>query len=176
MILYRNQLLKDLKLSTVFLDTNVFSVVTRSKDLSQFIELLKNTGCSLTTIRAVVFEISNGSDTLAIYNERVDLISSIVDSVDPMRFLSNIEEFSFIMSKLNAKNKSYTDFLLASCLYHYKASSVYLMTSDFEALPTFFENTDIITVTEKSGKIRNFGLYKFNHKNYTKAVNKILKP
>lgn len=83
----------------------------------------------------------------------------------------NITDFSVVMAKINAANKSYTDFLLASCLYQYRHVKVYLLTSDLKALPNFFTRVHIITTTEdKSGEVKNFALYRFDEDAYTKAA------
>lgn len=176
MTLYPPQLLQDLNQSTLFLDTNVFSIATRSKDFLEFLVDLKNeAGCSLTTIPSVVFEVTNGSSTLEIYNERAEFITSLVDYINPMSFLDKIADFSVVMAKINANNKSYTDFLLASCLYQYRHANVYLMTTDLRALPPFFERAQIVTTEEASGDIKNFAMYKFNEAAYTKAATNIIK-
>lgn len=175
MILYQAQLLQDLKLATLFLDTNVFSIAARSKAFSDFLENLQNeTECVYTTIPSVVFEVTNGSSTLEVYNERANLIKALVDYVNPMTFMDKITNFTVVMSKINASNKSYTDFLLSSCLYQYRHANVYLMTTDLRALPSFFERVHIVTAEENSGDIKNFALFKFNQLAYAKAANKII--
>lgn len=175
MILYPPQLLQDLNRATLFLDTNVFSAAARNEEFLNLLVDLKNEAeCALTTIPSVVFEVTNGSSTLEIYNERADFVSIIVGAVDPLHFLNTITDFSVVMAKINASNKAYTDFLLAACLYHYKHVKAFLVTKDLRALPTFFDRTHIITLDEKSGDVKNFGVYKFNEESYTKAASSIL--
>jgi hypothetical protein len=176
MTLYPSQLLQDLNQATIFLDTNVFSVATKSKDfLDLLVDLKNDASCALTTIPSVVFEVTNGSSTLEIYNERTEFISSLVDAINPMKFIDNIADFSVVMAKINANNKSYTDFLLSSCLYQYRHVKVSLLTTDLRALPPFFERAHIITTEETSGDVKNFGLYRFDEVAYTKAAANILK-
>lgn len=176
MTLYPSQLLQQLDRATIFLDTNVFSTATRSKTFVDLLVDLKNeASCALTTIPSVVFEVNNGSSTLEIYNERAEFIASLVDAINPMTFIDKISDFSVVMAKINANNKSYTDFLLAACLYQYRHAKVFLMTSDLRALPSFYERTHIVTTEETNGGIKNFALYKFNETAYVNAAANIIK-
>lgn len=176
MILYQPKLPQDLNKATLFLDTNVFSVAARSKSFLDFLIYLKSeSGCAYTTIPSVLFEVTNGSSTLEVYNERAKFLDSLVESINPVSFINRIAEFSVIMAKLNANNKSYTDFLLASCLYHYRHANVYLMTTDLKALPSFFERTHLVTAEENSGEVKNFGIYTFDEQAYVKAAAKTLR-
>lgn len=93
MILCPPQLLQDLDTSTIFLDTNVFSIAARSKDFLRLLVSLKNeANCALTTISSVVFEVTNGSSSLEIYNQRADFITGLVNAINPMKFLDNIPD------------------------------------------------------------------------------------
>lgn len=175
MILYPPQTLPTLKDSTIFLDTNVFSVGTRCEPLIEFLVALKrDSQCALTTIPSVVFEFTNGSSELKIFNERREFISAIVDSINPAKYINDIDDFSVVMAKVNAQNKSYTDFLLAASLYHYRHAKVYFLTTDLKALPSFFDREFVITVEEKSNEIRNFGLYSFNEAHYIKSAQSVI--
>lgn len=175
MILYPSQLLSDLKLATVFLDTNVFSSASRNQEFADLLVDILNSDCALATIPSVVFEVTNGSSSLKIYNERADFIKSIASVINPLSFMGDIADFSVTMAKLNANNKSYTDFLLAACLYHYSHTPVFLMTKDLRLLPSFFDRKCVITLDRRTGDVENFGLYNFNASSYTKAVAGILK-
>lgn len=178
MTLYPPQLLHDLEGATLFLDTNVFSIGIRSRGLIELLAALRNqANCAFTTIPSVLFEFVRGSNSVEVYNENIEFFNSLVSYVNPASFLNNISDFSIVMAKVNAKNKSYTDFLLAACLYNYRRSGkVYLLTTDINAFPSFFERTDIVTVTEdKSAEIRNFGIFKFNTDSYVQAVEQVLR-
>lgn len=158
----------------MFLDTNVFSIAPRSKDFAEFIVELKNEAeCAYATIPSVVFEVTNGSSTLDIYNERSTYINSTVDNVLATDFIDKVPDFCVLMAKINASNKSYTDFLLAACLYKYKHIKAYLMTTDLKALPSFFDRVSIITIEQNSGDVINFGLYSFNETKYVKALQSV---
>lgn len=162
-ILHHPQFLQELDKSTVFLDTNVFSTASRNQDfLGLLVDLKNEADCALTTIPSVLFEVTNGSTTLEVYNERTEFVTSLVDAINPMKFMNDLSDFSVIMSKINAANKSYTDFLLAACLYNYRHAKVYLITSDLRALPVFFPRKHIITVEERSGNVKDFGVYIFD--------------
>jgi hypothetical protein len=171
MALHHPDLFTQLSNSTVFLDTNVFSTASKSKDFAEFIVELKNEAtCAYATIPSVVFEVTNGSSNLGVYNERSSYINSTVDNVLQTSFIDRIPDFCVLMAKINGGNKSYTDFLLAACLYQYKHSKVYLMTTDLKAFPAFFERESIITTEQNSGDVINFGIYSFNETSYVKAL------
>lgn len=171
MPLHHPDLFAKLHNHTLFLDTNVFSTATRSKDFADFLVELKNeAACAFATIPSVVFEVTNGSSTLAIYNERAEYINLITDSVVPTNFIDRIQDFSVLMAKLNAGNKSYTDFLLAACLYQWRHMETYLITTDLKAFPSFFDRDFLITVEQDSGDVINFGLYRLNEDKYVRAL------
>lgn len=176
MTLYPSDLFTRLTKSTLLLDTNVFSVASRSEDFSGFLTELKNKSDSAyATIPNVVFEVTLGSSTIEVYNQRADLIKLIVDSVLPVDFIDKIPEFNVIMAKLNASNRSFTDFQLAACLYKFKHSDIRLMTTDLKAFPPFFEREFLVTTEQNSGDVVNFGIFKLNEASYLKAINATLK-
>ena len=176
MTLYHPELFRQLHNSTVLLDTNVFSVASRSRDLAEFVAMLKNdTQCAYATIPSVVFEVTNGSSTLEVYNQRVEYIKTLVDAVLPTNFIDKIVDFNVLMAKINGGNKSFTDFQLAACLYQYRHTNIYLMTTDLKAFPSFFDRNFLITTEQDSGDVINFGLYSLNQANYNKAIEKVLK-
>lgn len=178
MLLQQPQLASDLKGSFVFLDTNVFSIGSRSTSLLEFLTSLNNNKiCTFISIPSVFFELVRGSNSLDAYNETADFYREIVSSTHPTKVFEDQPEFSIVMAKANAKNKSYTDFLLSAALYHYRNSgSVYLLTTDINAFPDFFEVEHIITVSEdKSNDLRNFGFITFNVDKYTKVAAKIIR-
>lgn len=176
MTLYHPELFQRLHSYTLFLDTNVFSAASRSKDFAHFLlELKGSASCAYATIPSVVFEVTQGSSTLDIYNERAQYVKATVDSVVPTSFIDKIQDFCVLMAKVNGGNKSFTDFLLAACLYHYRHSDVYLMTTDQKMFPNFFDRDFVITAEQDSGAIMNFGLHRLNETKYVKALQAILK-
>lgn len=177
MTLYSDQLLSDLRESTLFLDTNVFSVLSRSTGFVQLMDQLSRMDCIFTSIPSVLFEYVRGSNSVKVYNECVEFYNSIVSYTNPMKFMDDIPDFCIAMAKLNSGNKSYTDFLLAACLYNYRNSGrVYLLTTDINAFPSFFDRVHIVTTEEdKSRDLRTFGVFKFNTDNYAKAAKTIIK-
>ncbi len=90
-----------------------------------------------------------------------------------MGFLDAISDFYIVMSKVNSKNKSYTDFLLAACLYHFQHAKVALLTTDLGAFPPFFPRSHIVTI-EHANEVVNFGFYKFHAAHYAQAATKAL--
>jgi hypothetical protein len=78
------------------------------------------------------------------------------------------------MAKINGQNKSYTDFLLAACLYHYRHTKIALLTTDMKALPSFYPRSHVITVElDKSKEIKNLGIYGFDSEGYAQAAKKL---
>lgn len=172
------ELTSDLQGSTLFLDTNVFSGCIRSSGLLNLLsELSSKYDCSTVSIPSVLFEFVRGSNSLEIYNQNVEFYNSIVDYTNPMKFLDQLGEFAAVMAKLNKSNKSYTDFLLAACLYQYRShQKTYLMTTDLRAFPSFFERVHLITTEEDgSGEVRNYGIIKFNTDKYVASASSIIK-
>jgi len=174
--LYPPQIANELEGYFIFLDTGVF--ITASKSES-FVRLLagmrRRAGCSFSTINPVLFEYTRGSETLAAYNKRVEFLKSLVDYIDPTRFLESMPDFNVVMAKVNSQNKSQTDFQLAACLYNYSHSKVALLTGDFKALPSFFPRTHVITVVQdKTQDIRNLGVYQFDRAGYAQAAQNAL--
>ena len=177
MTLYPPQLLRDLADSTLFLDTNVFSIGSRSVGLLDLLTKLRNdAGCDFTSIPSVLFELVRGSNSIEAYNESVDFFNDLVSYTNPLTFIDKLSDFSIVMAKVNASNKSYTDFLLAACLYQYRNSGkVFLLTSDLKALPSFYDREYLITTDEdKSKEVRNLGIYKFNTENYVKTAQQVI--
>jgi|GEM_PF-6918014 len=157
--------------ATILLDTNVFSTAARSIDFSTFLSELKaKTGVSFATVQAVLFETTQGSSTIEIYNQRAGFVSLFIDTMLPTQFIEKIPDFSVFMAKVNALNKSFTDFQLAACLYYYRHTNIYFLSSDQKALPTFFDRPYIMTAVQNKGGLVNFGVYTFNEANYAKAL------
>lgn len=174
--LYPPQILSDLKDYFIFLDTGVFITASKSQSFVELLVRLRNeSGCSFSTIPGVQFEFTRGSQTLEQYNTRTTLLKSLVDYIDPLRFLENMQDFYFVMAKINDNNKSQTDFQLAACLYNYRHTKVALLTGDLKAFPAFFPRTHVLT-TEQDGtkSIRNLGVYQFNKAGYAQAAAKAL--
>ena len=177
MTLYPPQILHDLNSHHIFLDTGVFITASKSESFVDFLVKLKNdANCSLTTIPSVVFEFTNGSESLEKYNARTESLNSLVDSVNPVTFLNNIQDFYVVMAKINDQNKSYTDFLLAACLYNYRRSKIALLTTDLKAFPSFYPRTHVVTVEQDRTKaIINLAIYKFDGKGYASAAERALR-
>ena len=166
---------QDLKDYHIFLDTNVFIYASKNESFFNFLVDLKNdANCSFTTIQSVVFEFTNNSDTAKKYNERIEFLNSIVDSVNPVTFINSIPDFYIVMSRVNGQNKAYTDFLLAACLYNFRRSKVALLTADLKAFPAFYPRTHILAV-DHDKEIKNFGVYQFDPAGYAQAAANALK-
>lgn len=174
MTVYSPRIQQELNSCHIFLDTNVFIYASKNKSFFDFLVSLKNeANCSFTTIPSVVFEFTNGSDSVDKYNERVDFINSLVDAVSPVSFLNTIADFYIVMAKVNDQNKAYTDFLLAASLYNYRRSKTALLTADLKAFPSFYTRTHILAV-EHGKEIKNFGVYQFDSAGYAQAAANIL--
>lgn len=178
MLIKSSELTDKLRGAYIFLDTNVFVTGGRSKEFVTYINQLRlEARCSFVSIASVLFEFTRGANSIEVYNQNLLFYQDIVEHIHPTQPFEKNSEFSVVMSRANAGNKSYTDFLLAAALYHYrKSGSVYLLTTDVRAFPSFFEMHHLITVSEdKSGEIRNFGFIAFNENTYAKAAQSIIK-
>lgn len=174
MTIYPPDIQRQLKDYHLFLDTNVFIYAAKNKSFFDFLTGLNNAAnCSFTTIPSVLFEFTSGSDTAQKYAERTDFLTSLVDSINPVSFINSIPDFYTVMAKVNSKNKSYTDFLLAACLYQFRRSKVALLTTDLKAFPPFFPLTQLISVSH-TNEVVNFGIFQFNSAGYAEAAKKIL--
>lgn len=176
--IYQPEILADLKDHYLFLDTGIFIAASKTTSLAEFLVKLKNeAGCSFTTIPQVLFEFTNGSDSLDSYNKKAGFLKSIVDNIDPLTFLNNIPDFYVVMAKYNAQNDSQTDFTLAACLYNYhRGVKVGLLSSDLKAYPTFIQRSHILTVEQddRSKTIKNLVVYKFDRNAYARAAQRTL--
>jgi hypothetical protein len=171
MVISHPKLSKDLEHAHLFLDTNVFSTAFRNIELANLLVDLRENGCALTTIPSVLFEVTRGSSSLEIYNQRAEGVDSLVDYIDPMRWANdNLDEFSVVMAKLVSVDKSqYTDFLLAACLVKFQGSRALLMTADLNSMPaSIFDRIHIITA-DNGKEVRTFGIYQLNPTNYGKV-------
>lgn len=179
--LYIPTIVNELSDHFIFLDTGVFITAAKSESFAQLlIKLRKEGGCSFSTVPSVLFEFTSGSNSLDKYNKRAASLKSIVDNIDSLKFLDDIQDFYVVMAKLNAKNASETDFLLAACLYNYRHVKTALITGDFKAYPPFIPRTSVITVEhdkpykDNIKQIVNLGIYKFDRTNYAKAAQSVL--
>lgn len=161
--------------ATIIVDTNVFSTMQRSKSFIEFLEAMKQkTGCAYATIETVLFETTISSSSREVYEKRTDITQTLLDAILPTNFISKTKDFNILMAKLNASNTSFTDFQLAACLYQHRNSRCYLLTSDQQALPTFFDREFVITAQQDGGRLVNFGFFRFNNKSYVKAAESVL--
>jgi predicted nucleic acid-binding protein len=174
MTIYPPDIQQQLNQYHIFLDTNVFIYASKNESFFNFLaDLNNNAGCSFTTIPSVLFEFTRGADTARKYTERTDFLISLVDAINPMSFINSIPDFYTVMAKVNAGNKSYTDFLLAACLYQYRRAKTALLTTDIKAFPPFYPRAAIISV-EHTNDIINFGVFEFDGDGYAAAARSIL--
>lgn len=175
MVLYSPELLKTLNHKTLFLDTNVFSVAFRYPQFGEFLTDILDQDCALVTIPSVLFEVTRGSSSLEIYNQRATALKELVTYTDPMTYLSEVDEFSVVMAKLQKADKvQYTDFLLAACLYKYQASKPYLMTTDMASMPKSIFDREFIVTAEHGAEIVNYGIFSLNYNHFEKAATALL--
>jgi len=176
MVLHPPQIFEKLRYKTLFLDTNVFSTAFRYEELTNFLLDLRENDCALVTIPSVLFEVTRGSATLSVYNERAEALKSLVTYTDPMAFANQLDAFSVVMAKLLKPERSqYTDFLLSACLFKYRASGeVLLMTSDIQSLPSSILIVSTSSLRKNRSEIRNFGIFRLNDAHYERASAELL--
>ncbi|HTE22775.1 MAG TPA: type II toxin-antitoxin system VapC family toxin [Candidatus Limnocylindria bacterium] len=172
--LYPPLIRQELKDYHIFLDTNVFIYASKNESFFNFLVDLNNQAdCAFTTIPSVLFEYTRGSNSATEYAKRTDFLKNMVESVNSMNFLNSIPDFHIVMAKADSNNKSYTDFLLAACLYQYRHVKVGLLTTDLKACPSFFPRSHLVTV-EHTNEVVNFGVYQLNPEAYSQAAAKAL--
>ncbi len=175
MLLHPPHILDDLRTATLFLDTNVFSVSFRNPELGSFLVDLREHGCALVTIPSVLFEVTRGSNDLAMYNKRAEALKDLVSYIDPMKATVALDGFSVIMAKLlSPKDSQYTDFLLAACLYQFSSSNIFLMTSDLRSMPRAIFDREYVITAALGDDMQNFGIFRINRDNYGRAAASLL--
>jgi hypothetical protein len=173
-MLCSNDLLKELKDSNIFIDTNVLIGALFLKDLRDFLYDLKRNGCAFLSIPAVAVEFYRGSKRLSEniivkdssptgYKRRADFYNKIVDTTFQIdQYLDKMEDF-IVVAHNTSSNMEFPDITLSACLYHIKHFSSSIFKREF-------------VLTPESGKdIMNYCIYSLSIENYKKASQNILK-
>lgn len=172
MILIPPGTLSQLEDKTLFLDTNIFIAAQKNPEIAELIFNIRQQGCELMIIPSVAFEFTRGTGTIADFEKRANLLqkNTIIYPID--RHLKELKEFTLVYQK-NAGRASYTDFLLAACLY--KFQSAFVLTENHTDFPTtILDRVSIITL-DTGREIRNLAIYSFSKLKFNKAAEKILK-
>ncbi|HSX53570.1 MAG TPA: hypothetical protein VLF90_04385 [Patescibacteria group bacterium] len=158
------------------MDTTVFIDATKSDEFLKLLTSISEAGCGLTTIPSVVYEFSRNANNINGFNERLDFIKGLGVTV-----LNRIEEvlekeqvFKIAYAKSFSQNKdkgpSYTDALLCTVAYRYRASSLLIMSANHKDIPrSMFDRTELITM-DIGGELRNEAIYRLSPEKLNKAI------
>ena len=170
----------------LFIDTNVLIGALYLEDLRSFLHQLKSNGCSIMSVPGVAIEFYRGSKKLSKdivlkdlspqgYRSRAEFYKNIVDSTYPIeKHLDEMEEFIVIAHNTN-QEMEFTDITLAACLYYFKNSNTYLMTSNTQHFSSEIFHREFILTPESGKGVMNYCLYSFSKENFNKASENILK-
>jgi hypothetical protein len=167
-------LIEDLKGRYLFFDTNALIGGINYPDL--FVELLnelKRNGCAFLTIPQVRYEFTRGSDSLKIYEERLQYLKDLEVEVYPIdAHLKDFQELAFITHRVS-KNASYTDYLLGVCLC--KFPTAFLITADCKDISSdLFDRKHLVTIdTDKD--LTTYGIYRASQEKLNKIADNIIK-
>jgi predicted nucleic acid-binding protein len=185
-MLCSNDLLKELKDSNIFIDTNVLIGALFLKDLRDFLYDLKRNGCAFLSIPAVAVEFYRGSKRLSEniivkdssptgYKRRADFYNKIVDTTFQIdQYLDKMEDF-IVVAHNTSSNMEFPDITLSACLYHFKHIKPYLMTSNIKHFSSSIFKREFVLTPESGKDIMNYCIYSLSIENYKKASQNILK-
>lgn len=176
-ILHDSTLLDSLSDSDLFIDTNVFiGALETSKDgsLLGLLDQLGMHGCAFITIQSVLFEFTRGGGSLQNFDKRLQFITNILKTtIYPIeKNLDDFEDLIVVLHNIRPK-AGYTDFLLSACLY--KFPNAFLITENHKDFPTEILDRKHVVTIDTGKEIRNYGIYKFSTKKYSRAAKSILK-
>jgi len=169
------------KLSSAYLllDTTVCINASKSDEFLGLVSKLSGSGCSLMTIPSVVYEFTRNSNSIIGYNERQEFIKGLNVTV-----LNRVEEvlekeqvfkiaYAKAFSAPNEKGPSYTDALLCTVAYKYRAHDMLLMTANHKDIPrSMFDRTELITI-DVGGNLRTEAIYKLSPNKLNKVIDSI---
>lgn len=177
---YGQNLLSEAKNKFIFLDTNIYILGRRrGSKLGELLSDLQENGCTFLTIPPVVLEFCRGTATLEDYTARINYIDNLSTIYPIERHLQEQSEqaalstFTLIISRLNIKNMSYTDFLLAYCLY--KLPSAHLMTENHKDFPSSLFNREHIITLDFGDEIQTPAIYTLSRELLDIQATKLLK-
>lgn len=130
--------------------------------------------CAFMTIPSVVFEFTRKSNTVKGFSDRIQL-SSLANTYPIEKEINEFKEFLIILNFAQGKNASFTDALLCCCLYKFRNSKVFLMTSNSKDIPLSIFNAEASIILDTDESVTCHRIYSINNDNLDKAASNILK-
>ena len=174
-ILYNQELLSNLKNSSLFFDTNTYiGALSYSNLYSELFFKLNENNCAFLTIPSVLFEFTRGTNSIENFNKRTKfIVEDLKSSIYPIeRQLQGLENLTLVLQKIRG-TMDYTDFLLCVCLYKFPGS--FLITENHSHFPTEILDRKYLITIDTDKELRNYAIYEFSFDKFNKAAEKILK-
>jgi hypothetical protein len=185
-MLFSDKFLTSLEDTNLFIDTNVLIGALYLQDFRNLIHDLKTEGCAIITVPSVAIEFLRGSKKLGDkvvvkdkspqgFNDRTIFYQNIVDTTYPIeRHLDNMEEFIIVVHNTSPQ-MDYADITLAACLYQFRTTSPYLMTTNTNHFPTSIFDRKFVLTTDDSEELMNYCVYRLSLDKFNKASENVLK-
>lgn len=175
MLTLSNTLHSSLQGKHVFVDSSSLVHARDSKDFYKLLHTLADNGSLLFTVPSVRFEFTRYANTIMEYNEFNRFINglsiSVFNRVEEV-ILDKCEVFTIAMNKSGAK-MSYTDALLCSCAFFYRASKPYILTANHKDMPlSLFDRKEVITF-DVGNNIKTEALYQINDSRLEKVLKQL---
>lgn len=173
---HTSTLAADLSGKHVLLDTTVLINASKSDEFLALLSDLSSSGCGLVTIPSVVYEFTRNANSITGYNERQEFIKTLNITVLP-RVEEMVEKepvfriaYAKAFSAKGDRGPSYTDALLCSVAYKYRANGMLVMTANHKDIPlSMFDRVELITI-DISGDLRTEAIYKLSPTKLNKII------
>jgi len=152
-----------LKDQNLLLDTNVFiDTSIHPQTFRKFFGQLRDDGVTLVTIDPVRLEFCKGAVDGRSFNEKVEFITSIVDTILPVTKDILDDAISLVRAcRVEGKGISVTDFLLGGFLVKY-SKRLFLLSKDTNAFPTNVFTLKTFFSLLYPRAIHSYGVYVFD--------------
>lgn len=176
---HTSTLATDLSAKHLLLDTTVLINASKSDDFLALMSDLSSVGCGLVTIPSVVYEFTRNANTISGYNERQEFIKTLNITVLP-RVEEMVEKdpvfriaYARAFSAKGDRGPSYTDALLCSVAYKYRANGILVMTANHKDIPlSMFDRVELITI-DIGGDLRTEAIYKLSPTKLNRIIEKL---
>jgi predicted nucleic acid-binding protein len=176
---HTSTLAADLSGKHILLDTTVLINASKSDEFLALLSELSSAGCGLVTIAPVVYEFTRNANSITGYNERQEFIKTLNIAVLP-RVEEMVEKepvfriaYAAAFSAKGDRGPSYTDALLCSVAYKYRANGMLIMTANHKDIPlSMFDRTELISI-DISGDLRTEAIYRLSATKLNKIIEKL---
>ena len=165
-LVFDKEYLESIKEKLIILDNTFLVDLSKDNDdeLVDFLNTLKENGCSLVTIPEVFQEFTRGAKSLSQYEKYEEIFNSlgieIIRNFD--RAFRGEATKKFMIAYNNETNRaSLTDSRLAGCLFAYnQVEDMRLITANYKDMPEALLKRDSIFAYDMGGEIRTHGIYR----------------